>query len=156
MDISIVERDTFFICGYSVETTLEQNDKDVSALYSDFFGSGKEAILMMLKGSKKGYYGLIWYTEGKERYCYLLGIEVGQENIAPENSILKKISKATYAVTRFTKSEDIIEAWTNFYYNVIPKAGFKVDEQYNFYFEYYPININGEFELWVPVVKADV
>lgn len=82
-----------FICGYSVETTLEHNDRDVSALYGDLFGNDKEEILMKLKGNKKGYYGLRWYTEEHERYSYLLGIEVDQENIAPEDSIIKKIAK---------------------------------------------------------------
>jgi hypothetical protein len=33
---------------------LAQNDKDVSALYDAFFRNSKEAILMNLKGSKKG------------------------------------------------------------------------------------------------------
>ncbi len=156
MDINIMERDTFFICGYLVETTLEQKDKDVSALYGDFFYNSKDTILMTLKGSKKGYYGLNWYTKGHERYCYLLGIEVEQDIIAPVNSILKEIAKTTYAVARFPKGEDIIKVWTEFYYNEIPKVGLKVNQEHNLYFEYYPYNVNDEFELWVPVVKADV
>ncbi|MGE5558191.1 MAG: hypothetical protein ACM3WV_06200 [Bacillota bacterium] len=64
MEINLVEKDTFFVCGYSVKTTLAQNNKDISALYGDFFNNGKEAILMNLKDSKKGYYGLSWYTQG--------------------------------------------------------------------------------------------
>ena len=156
MNIDIMEREAFFICGYMVETTPEQNDKDISDLYSDFLGNEKEAILAKLKGSKKGYYGLSWYTEGHRRYCYLLGIEVAEENSAPENSIIKKITKTTYAVARFPKGEDIIKAWTEFYYNEIPKTGFKVYEEQNLYFEYYPFSVNDMFELWVPVVKAHV
>lgn len=156
MEINLVIKDTIFICGYSVETTSAQNDKDVSALYSDFFNNDKEAILMNLKGSKKGYYGLSWYTQGHEQYCYLLGIEVGQENTTPYNAFLKKILRATYAVAHFPQGEDIIKAWTEFFYNEIPKAGFRVNEEHNLYFEYYPGSVNGEFELWVPVVKVDV
>jgi predicted transcriptional regulator YdeE len=144
------------VCGYSVETTLEQNDRDVSALYSNFFENEKEASLMKLKGSKKGYYGLIWNTKRHERYCYLLGMEIEQDNIAPKNSILKKITKTTYAVAVFQMGEDILRAWTEFYYYEIPKVGFKVNEEHNFYFEYYPTNVNEEFELWVPVLKDDV
>ncbi|MEN6351652.1 MAG: effector binding domain-containing protein [Syntrophomonas sp.] len=156
MEIHIMERETFFICGYSVETTLAQNDNDVSALYDDFFRNGKEAILMNLNDSKKGYYGLSWYTQDHERYCYLLGLEVGQENAAPENTVLKKVPKTAYAVACFPQGEDIIKAWTEFFYNEIPKAGFKVNEEHNLYFEYYPRSVQGEFELWVPVVKVDV
>lgn len=156
MEINLAEKETFFICGYSVETTLAQNDKDVSALYDDFFRNSKEAILLNLNGSKKGYYGLSWYTQGHERYCYLLGIEVGQENAVPEYAVLKKVPKTTYAMACFPKGEDILKAWNEFFYNEIPQAGFKVNEEHNLYFEYYPSSVNGEYELWAPVVKADV
>jgi predicted transcriptional regulator YdeE len=156
MKINSVEKETFFVCGYSVETTLTQNDKDVSALYDDFFRTGKEAMLMKLKGSKKGYYGLNWYTQGHERYCYLLGVEVGPENTAPENAVLKKVPKTTYAVAHFPQGEDIIKAWNEFFYNEIPKVGFKVNEEHNLYFEYYSGSVYGDFELWIPVLKMDV
>ncbi|MGE5558190.1 MAG: effector binding domain-containing protein [Bacillota bacterium] len=86
----------------------------------------------------------------------MLGIEVGQENVAPENAVLKKVSKTIYAMARFAQGEDIIKAWAEFFYNEIPKAGFKVNEEYNLYFEFYPGSVYGEFELWVPVLKADV
>ncbi len=155
MKINLVEEETFFICGYSVETTLAQNDKDISALYDDFFQGGKEAILTNLEGSKKGFYGLSWYTQGHERYCYLLGIEVGQENAAPENAVLKKVPGTTYAMAHFPQGEDIIKAWTEFFYNAIPRVGYKVNDEHNLYFEIYPVSVHGEFELWVPVVKAD-
>ena len=29
-------------------------------------------------------------------------------------------------------------------------------ERYSLYFEYYPESVHGDYELWVPVVKADV
>lgn len=154
MEIHILERETFWICGYLVETTLAQKDKDVSALYDDFFHNDKEAILMNLDDSKKGYYGLSWYTKGHEQYNYLLGLEVGQENTAPENAVLKEIPKTTFAVARFPQGEDIIKAWTEFFYNEIPKAGFKVNAEYNLYFEYYPESVQGNYELWVPVLNA--
>ena len=154
MEINLVEKDTFFICGYSVETTLVQNDKDVSALYEDFFRKDKEAILTQLSGSKKGYYGLSWYTQGHERYGYLLGMEVGQDNVAPENTVVKSIPKAIYAMARFPQGEDIVQAWNEFFYNEIPGTGLKVNEEHNLYFEYYPGSVHGEFELWVPVMKV--
>jgi len=155
MEIHIKERDTFYICGYCVETTLAQNDDDVSALYDDFFDNQKDAILMKLNDCKKGYYGLIWNTKDHERYCYLLGVEVGQENTAPENAVLKKVSSTKYAVASFPQGEDIIKAWTEFFYKEIPKAGFRVNDEDNAYFEFYHDGVQGEFELWVPVVKAD-
>lgn len=154
MGINLVERETFWLCGYSVETTLEDNDKDVSTLYDDFLRGDKESILMSLAGSKKGYYGLSWYTQGHERYRYLLGMEVGQENTAPDNAVLMKVPQTTYAVVHFPQGEDIIKAWTEFFYNAIPEGGYVVNEEHSLYFEYYPDSVYGEYELWVPVVKA--
>lgn len=156
MEINFVKKDAFLICGYCIETTLEQNDNDVSALYDDFFSSGKEAILMNLEGSKKGYYGLIWYTQGHEQYAYLFGVEVGRDNTVPEKAIFKEIPKTTYAVAHFPQGQDIIQAWTELFYNEIPKAGFEVDKKYNSYLEYYPGTIREGFELWVPVVKSEI
>lgn len=154
MDINLILRETFTICGYSVETTLEQNDMDVSALYDDFFQNNKEATLLNLAGGQKGYYGLTWYTQGHERYVYLLGIEIGPENTAPEHAVIKTIPKMTYAMQRFPKETDIIRAWTEFFYHEIPAARYQVNEEPNLYFEYYPDSVKGSFELWVPVVKA--
>lgn len=153
MNINVTERDTFFICGCFVETTPQQNDSDISALYDDFFSNKKEDILTALHGNQKGYYGLSWYTRAHEQYCYLLGMKIGPDNIIPQNYTLKEIVKTTYAVASFPKGEDIIKAWTDFFYTEIPKAGLKVNEDYNLYFEYYPDHVQGEFELWVPVVK---
>lgn len=154
--MKLIDRDTFSVCGYAVETTAEQNSKDISDLYRDFFDSDKETVLLNLQGGKKGYFGLMWYIQGHEKYCYLLGIEVGEENQPPENSVLKKIPKATYAVACYPHNKDAIEAWTEFFYTDIPKEGYAPNEQQNLYFEYYPESVNGDYELWVPVVKTNV
>jgi predicted transcriptional regulator YdeE len=154
--MKLIERETFHICGYAVETTASQNDKDVSGLYTDFFDMDRESALLSLYDSKKGYYGLSWYTQGHEKYCYLLGIEVGEENIPPENSLLKEVAKTTYAVGCYLHGKDVIEAWNEFFYTDIPNEGYAPNEQFNLYFEYYPKDVKGDFELWVPVVKTNV
>lgn len=155
MGIHIEDRDAFNICGYAVETTLEQNNNDISTLYSDFFKNGKENRILNISNSKKGYYGLSWYTKAHERYCYLLGLEVSSNNI-PKDAILKEIPKTTFAVACYSKETDIINAWTDFYFNDIPKLGYEVNEKINLFFEYYPESVHGDFELWTPVVKANV
>lgn len=73
----LIERDMLHICGYVAETDAKHNANDLTALYKDFFDNNKESLLLNLHGSKKGFYGLMWYTHGHEKYCYLLGIEVG-------------------------------------------------------------------------------
>lgn len=50
-----IERGTFYICGYLVETTATHNDKDISGLYEDFYSTNKETAISCLKDGKKGY-----------------------------------------------------------------------------------------------------
>lgn len=156
MEICVVKRDLLTVCGYCVETTSAQNDADISALYNDFFSSSKEELLLAMKGAQKGYYGLSWYTQAHERYCYLLGVAVGEGNSAPENAMIKKAPSSTYARACFKQGEDIIKAWKEFFYEEIYKAGLTIDSELNVYFEYYPHSVHGDYELWVPVVTADV
>ena len=152
--MELVKRETFFICGYTVETNAAQNDLDISELYQNFFDDNKEAELLRLNGSKKGYYGLSWYTQKHNKYCYLLGIEVDEENEPPEKALLKKVAKTTYAVARYPKDKNIIEAWSEFFYTDIPNEGYTPNEKYNLYFEYYPKDVKGDYELWIPVLKV--
>ena len=153
--MELIERDTFYIYGYAVETTAEQNDADVSRLFADFFDAGKDAGLRNLHGTGAGYYGLLWYTQGHEKYCYLLGVEADENNPIPAGALKKELCKTTFAVEHFPKSKDAIEAWTEFFYTDIPKEGLAPNAQYNMYFEYYPEDVDGDYQLWVPVVKAD-
>jgi len=153
--VKIIEREAFHVCGYAAQTTAEQNEVDLSALYDDFFKSDKEAVLRSLQGSKKGYYGVLWYTDSHEKYYYLIGIEVAEGNKPPENAMLKTAIKTTYAVASYPHDKDAIEAWGEFFYTDIPNGGYTVNAPLNFYFEYYPESVNGDYELWVPVVKSD-
>jgi predicted transcriptional regulator YdeE len=151
--MKLIERETFYICGYAVETNSEQNETDVAGLYEDFFSTDKESTLRDLQGSKNGYYGLLWYTQNHEKYFYLLGIEVAKDNMVPENALTKTLEKTIFAVAEYPAGKDGTEAWTEFFYTDIPEAGYAPNEQYNLYFEYYPKSVNGNYELWVPVIK---
>ncbi len=68
MTVQTVLRDPFYICGFAAETTLENNDADIAALYHDFFTTGKEQLLLSLPGCRSGYYGLEWYSEGHKSF----------------------------------------------------------------------------------------
>lgn len=152
--MKLIERDPLHICGYAVETDATQNANDLSALYKDFFGNHKDALLRSLHGSKKGFYGLMWYTQGHEKYRYLLGIEVGGECGPPAGGILKTIPKTVYAVSCYPHEKDAVEAWGEFFFTDIPNEGYAPNEQLNLYFEFFPESVEGEYELWVPVVRA--
>ena len=154
--MELTNRETFRICGYAVETTAEQNDEDISALFKDFFDTGKDTALLRLNGGKKGYYGLSWYTQNHEKYCYLLGMEVGKENEPPQATLIKTLETTLFAVVRYTFDKDIKEAWNEFFYRDIPNMGYTPNAPYNLYFEYYPESVHGDYELWVPVIKSKV
>jgi len=155
MKIRIVERDGFCVCGHAVETNAANNNRDISELYKDFFSGNREGPLMRLSGSKKGYYGLTWYTSGHERYCYLLGIEVSGDNTPPKDAVLREVPASVFAVASFDRGADIIGAWNEFFYKAIPEAGYSPNEGHGYYFEYYPEDVYGKYELWTPVLKLN-
>lgn len=154
--MNLIERDTLHICGYAVETDAENNADDLSRLYADFFDNGREAVLRGMPGSREGFYGLMWYTQGHARYGYLLGIEVDGGCTPPDGALLKTIPAATCAVAHYPRGKDAIAAWTEFFFTDIPGAGYAPNEAINLYFEYFPGAVDGEYQLWAPVVKADV
>ena len=157
MKIHFVDRDDFYICGYSVETTLKENDKDIAALLQSYFRNGKsEQIDEIAKNKNQEYYGLSWYTKLHERYRYLLGKEIINPGTIPVGAELKLIPRTHYAVGSFGQETDIIQAWTDFFYSAVPGLGYAPNFEQGFWFEYYPDGIHGEYELWMPVVKTNV
>ena len=82
MKIRFVDRPGFQIVGYSVETSLDESEKDLAALYGDYFDSEKaSSIDTVAKQNAAAYYGLMWYLQGHTRYRYLLGKETA--NLTP-------------------------------------------------------------------------
>ena len=155
MQICFVNRADFQICGYSIETSSEESGRDVAALYNDYFGSDKAAVINnMAKNKATAYYGLMWYLEGHERYHYLLGKETVNLSVIPAKAELIEISASLYAVASFEKDYDAVKAWTKFFFEAIPQAGYAPDYEHGFFFEYYPNGVNENYELWTPVVKV--
>ncbi len=153
MKIEIITRPAFYICGYAVETTLESNDADMPALYNSFFGTEREHLLLSLPGCKQGYYGLEWYTEGQKSFFYLLGKEAAAGCSAPEGALIKSIPTADFAAAKLPAGAGLTGAWTEFFFAAIPAAGCEPDAGHGLYFEYYPEDIHGGYELWAPVKK---
>ena len=152
--MDLVERGEFHVCGWAVDTTAADNDTDVGALYADFFDGDKHAVARTMAGNHPGWFGLSWYTENHERYGYLLGVEVDAAVEPPAGAEVKTLPPTQWAVASYPAGQDIMEAWTQFYFTDIPQAGWAPDDQYNLYFEYYPGDAHGNFQLWVPVVPA--
>lgn len=156
MQIRFIAKPDFQICGYSVETSLDESGQDVAALYSGYFSSDKVSLIdNVAKNKAAEYYGLMWYLEGHERYRYLLGKEAVNPSIIPAKAELKEIPAALYAVASFEKDHDAVKAWTDFFFESIPQAGYAPDYKHGFFFEYYPCGVDGNYELWTPVVKVN-
>lgn len=154
MQIQFVEKADFQICGYSIETSLEESGQDVAALYRDYFRSGMAlAIDNVAKNKTAAFYGLMWYLKDHKRYRYLLGKETSLLSEIPDNAALIEIPAALYAAAAFEKGHDAVNAWTDFFFKAIPQAGYAPDDTHGFFFEYYPAGVNGNYELWTPVVK---
>lgn len=151
MKLEFFSRPAFHICGYAVETTLEDNDTDIASLYRSFFETGEEHDLLRLSGCQSGYYGLEWYTEGHKSFFYLLGKAVDGTADIPPGAVMKHIPAAQYAVAAIPPEHNLTEAWADFFYTAIPQAGYAPDEAHGFYFEYYPEDVHGRCELWTPV-----
>lgn len=157
MKIRFVDRPGFQIVGYSVETSLDESEKDLAALYGDYFDSEKaSSIDTVAKQNAAAYYGLMWYLQGHTRYRYLLGKETANLTLVPAGADVKEIPAAHYAVATFKRDSDGIKAWTDFFFEAIPAAGCAPDYEHGFFFEYYPDGVSGDYELWTPVVNADV
>jgi len=156
MQIRFINKSDFQISGYSVETSLNESGKDVAALYNDYFNTEKATLIdNVAKNKAAEYYGLMWYLEGHERYRYLLGKETVNPSAIPVEAELKEIPASLYAVADFEKDYDGVKAWTDFFFEAIPKTGYAPNYEHGFFFEYYPDGVNGNYELWTPVVKAD-
>jgi predicted transcriptional regulator YdeE len=150
MQMRIVDRNAITLCGLTVETSLETCENDLGDLWSDFKERGLDNILNTVPECKNGIYGLMWYTE-HHRYCYLLGVETEAEPTEPGSPTVKRIPPARYAVVGVPDGMSLIEAWTEFFEETLPKAGYAPDSEHGFYFEYYRSIDSSSCELWAPV-----
>jgi AraC family transcriptional regulator len=156
MKTRIVERNAFSICGCAVETNLADNNNDISKLYEKFQNEEYDRILKQLPDCEVGYYGLEWYTEGHKSFFYLLGKSVGYTATPPKGAIIKHIPPAKYIVAEIPAETNIVDAWTEFFYKVIPDLGYEVDDQHGYYFEYYTDGLSSACELWSPVKSKEI
>ena len=155
MQIRFVDKADFQICGYSVETSLDESSQDVAALYNDYFDTEKAALVdTVAKNRAAEFFGLMWYLEGHKRYRYLVGKETVNPSAIPAGAELMEIPPALYAVASFDKDFDGAKAWTDFFFEAIPQAGYAPNYEHGFFFELYPDGVNNDYELWTPVVKA--
>ena len=113
MEVKIAQiKEDIIIGGFSVETTPENNNRDLDLLYNDFIHNGKMQLLNEIAKNENEYYGVIWYTKLHEKYNYLLGKKINEKVDKLE---IKIILKGEYALSKFPPKYDSIKAWTDFY-----------------------------------------
>jgi hypothetical protein len=149
MEVKLVERKEIIIGGFSIETTLENNEIDTEKLLNDFYDGKKDFLNKFTKNTQE-YYAVIWYTKLHESYKYLIGQKISNKTNELDTKI---ISEGLYAYTKFPQNYDVIKAWTDFYQIGIPNVACKPKEKDDVAFEYYPNGLNGEYELWSLVEK---
>ena len=149
MEVKIIQRNKLIIGGFSVETTIENNDRDTEILFNEFY-NGKIQLLNNFSKNTNEYYGVIWYTKLHESYKYLIGQKIMSKTDGFE---IKIIPEGLYACSKFFQGYDAIKAWTDFYKIGIPEMGYKPVEKDDIAFEYYPNGLDGEYELWSLVEK---
>jgi len=156
MQIPLLTKSDFQICGCYVETSLTEHNSDVSALYERYFNSGiAERISAVTDDYGTEYYSVTWYTQLHERYRYLFGKKVNNPTLLPTEFESKSVPAARYAVASFSQGQDVYQAWTDFLNTMLPNAGYTPDIDGNF-IEYFPDGIYGRYEIWAPLVNADV
>ena len=156
MQILLLKKSDFQICGCYVETSLTEHNKDVSALYERYFNSGiAERISAVTDDYGTEYYSATWYTQLHERYRYLFGKKVNATTILPAEFELKSVPAASYAIASFPQGQDVYQAWTDFLNTTLPNAGYTPDIEGDF-IEYFPDGIHGGYEIWAPLANADV
>ncbi len=153
LEIHLAEREAFVVWGYSVETDLENNDKDIGELWA-----GYKSELESLSCNCPGLYGAMWYTdETHKRYFYMLAVQIDNMIELPENNSIQRleIPKGLYAVASLPGNADLIEAWTEFYFRELPARKLETNHQHGIFFEWYPAK--GGVELWnsVKQLKSD-
>lgn len=151
MDFYLKNKAEFSVCGYCKETSLETCTQDLGELWREF--EKRKQKLFDLYGFRKDFYGLMWKTHGGH-YCYLIGIEAGKTKNLPEGTVYQQIPAGDYAVVSVPASQSAVDAWTEFYYQVLPAAGYEPNDGHGFDFEYYPNGGDSGYELWTPVQKV--
>lgn len=152
MNLRFCNRQTFFVAGYCVETSLETCGMDLDKLWKDYASDKKN--IFGLFGSREDFYGVMWKTKAsKNKYFYLIGMDVTKAENLPEKIEIKQIPAAEYAIVSVPPFLSAVDAWTEFYDKVLPENNYAPAVGHAFDFEYYPSGVGKEYELWTPVQK---
>jgi len=144
MNIRFENKETFYISGYSVETSEATLEKDCAML--------RQKYESKLRSVSDHLYFLSWATK-EGAMTYLLGVEATGQTPATEGAICKRVPAKRFAATIVPDGASILATWYEFFAffeKEIPSmGGGAIDLEFPFYFESF--DENGVCELWIPV-----
>jgi len=145
MDMRIEKKDTFYVSGYSMETSEETLEKDCAML--------REKYEDKLRLISDRLYFIAWMSK-ENVMIYHFGVETPDNMPATEGATCVEIPAAYFAVGTVPKGEPILAAWYKYFETVESTLGIAIDVEYPVHFEYF--DENGICELCSPVVKPEV
>ena len=142
MDLRFEKRNTFYVSGYSVETSEETLEKDCLML--------REKYEDRLKSVSDNLYFLSWASK-EGAMIYLLGVETTSQTPATQDATCIEVPATCFAVATVPKGAPILATWHEFFEKGIPALNAAIDMDYSYYFESF--DENDGCELWIPVIE---
>ena len=142
MDMRIEKKDTFYVSGYSIETSEETLERDCATLRDKYEDK--------LRAISPNLYFVAWMSSDN-KMIYQLSVETPGET--PEGMNRVEVPAGCFAVGTVPKGANILATWHEFFATVESSLGVAIDVEYPIHFEYF--HENGTCELWSPVVDGE-
>ena len=147
MDLRFEEKATFYVSGYSMETSEETLEKDCAML--------REKYEDKLRSVSDHLYFLAWMSK-ENVMIYHLGVEVSDQSPATEGANCVEVPATCFAVATVPEGAPILATWYEFFGLFEQKVpvldGATIDLEFPIHFESF--DENGICSLCIPMVKA--
>ena len=141
MDVRIENRDTFYVSGYSMETSEATLEKDCAML--------REKYEDKLRSVSDHLYFIAWMSK-ENVMIYHFGVETTSLTSVTEGASCIEVPAKSFAVATVPTGAPILATWHDFF-EVFEKGtlGVNIDLDYSFHFESF--DENGTCELNIPI-----
>jgi len=144
MDVRFENKGTFYVSGYSVETSEENLEKDCAVLRRKYEDK--------LRSISDHLYFIAWMTKDNVM-IYHFGVETPTQSPATEGSTCIEVPATRFAVATVPEGAPILATWHEFFalfeQNAPVLGGATIDLEFPFHCESF--DENGICELWIPV-----
>jgi len=140
MNLKFEKRNTFYVSGYSMETSEESLEKDCLML--------REKYEDRLRSVSHNLYFLSWATK-EGVMVYHFGVETTSKAPVTEGANCIEVPATCFAVATVPEGAPILTTWHEFFEKGLSSLGADIDMDYRFFFESF--DENGVCRLWIPV-----